>query len=70
MSLHPIRKFRLSKKPPVSLEQLATLAGTTKATISRIERGTRTPSLDLASRLSRATGIPIDRFVRTVGQSS
>jgi transcriptional regulator with XRE-family HTH domain len=44
------------------LAAIAEQARTSSVTISRIELGRRQPSLSLAARLSRVTGIPLDRF--------
>lgn len=52
---HPLRAYRLKQKPPIPIGELAQKANTTEATVSRIELRRRTPSLDLASRLSAAT---------------
>ena len=63
--IHPLRRFRLSRKPPLTLDRLAEQVDSTKATLARIELGTRTPSLRLAARLSEVTGLPIEKFVRS-----
>lgn len=59
---HPLKQWRegegLKQKP--AAERL----GLTVPTLSRIETGSRTPSLTLAAKLSEKTGIPIDRFVK------
>jgi predicted transcriptional regulator len=52
---HPLRKFRQAHKPELSLGKIAEEAGTTRATVSRIELGSRAPSLTLAAKLSNAT---------------
>lgn len=44
-------------------EDLASQVGVAPSHLSMIEKGRRTPSLDLASQLSKITGIPIDEFV-------
>lgn len=62
MEEHPLRTYRREQR--MTLESLAGEAGTTKETLSRIELGARTPSLSLAARLSRATGLPIEIFVK------
>lgn len=62
MEEHPLRAYR--RETGKTLETIAGEADTTKETISRIETGVRAPSLNLASRLSQATGIPIDKFVK------
>lgn len=64
MEVHPLRAHRLSRK--LSLSELARRVGTSAATLSRIELGSRTPSLALAAKLKQKTGIPIHKFVREV----
>jgi transcriptional regulator with XRE-family HTH domain len=59
--MHPLRSHRESRK--LSLKDLATAASTTVPTLSRIENGHRVPSLALAARLSRVTGLTVDDFV-------
>jgi len=61
MKKHPLRAYRA--KTGLTLEDLAVRAATTKATISRIELGSRTPSMALAVRLRRVTGLPLEKFV-------
>ena len=43
---------------------LALLVHTTQVTISRVLRGLRLPKPDLAARLVRVTGVPLDAIVR------
>lgn len=50
---HPLRAYRRRKE--LSQDQLAGLADTTKATISRIESGTLDPTFALMRRLIAAT---------------
>jgi predicted transcriptional regulator len=52
---HPLRAFRQAHRPELSLGKIAQEAATTRATVSRIECGSRSPSFQLAMRLSRAT---------------
>jgi transcriptional regulator with XRE-family HTH domain len=62
---HPLKDWRLRQKPKVSQQRLAEDVGErSKVAISRIETGSREPSLTLAAKLSKRTGIPIDRFVK------
>lgn len=49
---HPLRAYR--KKAGLTLQELADRAGTTPATLSRIERYELAPSLALISRLKKA----------------
>lgn len=68
MKMHPLKSFRKNHLPPLSLEQLAVQVDSTKAMLSRIESRTRYPSLDLAAKLSKCTGIPIEKFARSAAQ--
>jgi DNA-binding XRE family transcriptional regulator len=62
---HPLKNWRLRQKPPVSQQEFAERVGLeSKASICRIEKWKREPSLTLAAKLSEETGIPIDRFVK------
>jgi len=63
--LHPLREWR--KEHDKTLATLAGGVGVTPSHLSEIERGLNDPSLALASKLSKATGIPIDRFVKQDG---
>lgn len=49
-----LREYR--KRNRISLEKLGEIVGVKKATLSRIENGTRSPSLGLVRRLCEATG--------------
>jgi transcriptional regulator with XRE-family HTH domain len=51
---HPLRTYR--KRANKSLEELAKECGTTRATLSRVETGHQSPSLDLIDRIRTATG--------------
>jgi DNA-binding XRE family transcriptional regulator len=46
----------------LSQHELATAAGTSRATISSLERGRSTPSLALARSLARALGLTLDEL--------
>ena len=59
---HELRRWRAENK--VTLAALAGTASVTASHLSEIERGLNTPSLELTARLSRITGIPMDRFVK------
>lgn len=59
-SVHPVRRWRLSQVPAVTLDDLAERAKTTGATISRIETGVHEPRPPLARRLARICGITMD----------
>jgi predicted transcriptional regulator len=54
MSTHPLRQFR--ERRGVSLDHLAQMVGTSKASLSRIETGGQTPSLALVGSLISASG--------------
>jgi len=59
---HPLRRWRKEHK-----KTLADLAGTVRVTsshLSEIENWKNEPSLDLASRLQRETGIEMSAFVK------
>jgi transcriptional regulator with XRE-family HTH domain len=59
---HPLASWRSDHER--SLQSLATEVGCTQSFLSEVENGNRTPSLKMAARIGRATGIPIDAFVR------
>jgi transcriptional regulator with XRE-family HTH domain len=59
---HPLRRYR--REHGLTLEQLATRAGTSFVTISRIEGRRQQASHRLLIRLSEATSIPIEDLVR------
>jgi transcriptional regulator with XRE-family HTH domain len=50
---HPLRRWR--KDRDVTLAALAGKVGVTPSHLSEIERGSNTPSLELAAKLSQAT---------------
>jgi len=60
MSDHPLRQWRI--KNNVTLLDLAKLAETTPASISRIERGAQDPSLAMMIRIMRATNEEINLY--------
>lgn len=64
--LHPLREYR--KANGLTLVELAKAAGTTDSALCLIENRKRKPGIDLAARLSRATGIPIEKFAEVAGQ--
>jgi transcriptional regulator with XRE-family HTH domain len=51
---HPLRRYR--ERHQLSQDELAAASQTTKATISRIERGVRLPSWEMLKRIVAATG--------------
>lgn len=52
--LHPLTRYR--QRHNLSMNKLAARAGTTLATVSRIESGSRQPTVDMLFRLVEATG--------------
>jgi len=48
----------------MTLTKLAESVGVAPSHLSQIETGLRSPSLDLAAKLSRITKIPLEEFVR------
>jgi transcriptional regulator with XRE-family HTH domain len=59
---HPLAFWRRTNDR--SLQSLASEVGCTQSFLSEVENGNRTPSLKMAARLNRATGVPIEAFVR------
>lgn len=57
--VHAIRAYRMAQKPRLSLESLAADVGVTDATLSRVETGKLRLTVDLATKLSLRTGIPM-----------
>lgn len=57
--LHPVRSFRQSQVPVMTLGALAEKIGTTEANLSRIETGKQELTTTLAKKISDATGIPM-----------
>jgi transcriptional regulator with XRE-family HTH domain len=60
-----IKRARLAKG--MTLESLGDAVGVSLAFLSRIERGERQPSEDLASRLERALEVPAGEFTGRLG---
>ena len=61
--IHPLRRWRLDQTPKKTLAQLASVIGVSPSHLSEIENGNNEPSLELAVRLSRETGIQVEKFV-------
>ena len=61
---HPLRIWRHSQDPQKTLADLASDVGITPSHLSEIENWNNKPSLDLAVRLHRVTGIEMASFVR------
>ncbi len=67
MKEHPLGQwFKAKKEAGERLPQrdLAKQVGCAPSRLSQIINDCGTPSLALASRLSKATGIPLDKFVK------
>lgn len=58
MRIRDLRSLRIEKG--LSVHQLAQLAGTAAATISRIENGILHPKYELADRIAAALGVPVE----------
>jgi transcriptional regulator with XRE-family HTH domain len=59
---HPVYLWR--KNSGASQQALAAEIGCTQSFLSQIEAGERSPSLAMAARLKRATGLPLETFVK------
>lgn len=57
---------RLRSERGLSQETLASKAGLDRTFISMIERGVRKPTLDSASNIARALGLPLSEIVHSV----
>lgn len=62
MADHPLRAWRNEQRK--TLARLSGEVGCSASHLSEIENGNNEPSLALAAKLSKATEIPIDRFVK------
>lgn len=60
--MHELRNWRKAEK--ITLKVLAGQVGVQASHLSEIERGQNTPSLQLAAKLSRISGVPLEAFVR------
>lgn len=58
---HPFRTWREANG--LTLAEIATDVDCVPSYISDIERGIKQPSLTVASKLSKMSGIPVDKFV-------
>lgn len=61
---HPLRAWRKSQAPKVTLATLAARVGVTPSHLSEIETGNNEPSLALAITLSKETGIEVEKLAR------
>jgi len=60
MDRHPLSLYR--EENGVTQHDIAAAVGVTRWTINRIELGDRQPSVSLARKLVRLTGIPISKL--------
>lgn len=61
---HPLREWRKSQTPPLTIEKLAGELNVEPATLSRWETWKRTPSAHDLRRIWEITGIPMQEMVR------
>jgi transcriptional regulator with XRE-family HTH domain len=66
---HPLKAWRRSQQPKVTLSALAQRVGVTASHLSEVENYKNEPSLDLTNRLSDTTGIEMKAFVMPVATS-
>jgi transcriptional regulator with XRE-family HTH domain len=57
VTLHPLMKFRLNRKPPMSQAELARLLGVSRSCINHIENGHRQMGIELLLRATEETGL-------------
>lgn len=62
---HPLRTWRNSQEPKKTLVGLAAEVFVTPSHLSEIENWNNEPSLELAARLHRKTGIEMAAFLKT-----
>ncbi len=60
----PARLYELRTRAGLTQEQLAARAGTAVVSLSKMERGERFPSLELAGRLAKALGCKVDDLLK------
>jgi transcriptional regulator with XRE-family HTH domain len=63
---HPLTRWRKESRLP--MQALADKVECAQSFISQIESGKRQPSLKMAAKFSRETGIPIEAFVKEAAQ--
>ena len=66
--MHPLRDWREGQNPRKTLAALAEAVRVSASHLSEIENGKNEPSLDLAVRLSRETGIAVEKFSSEAAQ--
>jgi transcriptional regulator with XRE-family HTH domain len=57
-ALHPLMKFRLDQRPPMTQAELARRLGVSRSCINRIEGGTRQIGIELLPKAAKETGLP------------
>jgi transcriptional regulator with XRE-family HTH domain len=60
----PARLRELRERQGLSREELAHKAGTSEHSVTKLEIGSRAPSLELASRLAAALGCTVDSLLQ------
>jgi DNA-binding XRE family transcriptional regulator len=65
---HPLKVWRFSEH--VTQQNVADAIGTSVARICEIERGTKRPSVDLAMRVAKHTGLTLDEIFSTPEQAA
>jgi plasmid maintenance system antidote protein VapI len=60
---HPLKVWRRTQSPKVTLVALAQQVGVTASHLSEVANYKNVPSIDLADRLSNATGLEMKSFV-------
>lgn len=63
------RLASLREQRALSLEQLATQSGISRATLSRLERGETSPTADMLGKLCAVYGMPMSRLIAEVEQA-
>jgi transcriptional regulator with XRE-family HTH domain len=63
---HPLRIRR--KEIGLTMQALADRLDCTQSFLSQIENGKRLPSLGMAAKLSKETGLPIEAFAKEAAQ--
>lgn len=64
----PARLVELRAAAGMTREQLAVASGTSFSSVTSMELGTRSPSLELAGRLANALGVTVDTMLLPAGQ--
>ena len=62
--VHPLRKWRLRNGGHVTLAEVGESVGVVPSYISDIERFEKQPSLTIAAKLRKLTGIPENKFLK------